>query len=164
MRLARAVAMVALLIAVTGVGALPGCNAPARTPRPDVTGGRRIEMFVSSKERRFERYRVGTDGVVHWAGGADALSAKFTWSGPLTADEVERLFDAIEREGWFEHDPPSTREPPDTTYDVQIRGPAGRESFTATGDAPGLVEVRRILEQASLRRLDGYLDALPQPR
>ena len=151
------------LLVSTIAAASGGCAASPRARRPDVTSGRRIEMFVSSPERRFERYRVGVDGILHWAGGANAQSAKFTWSGPLTAEEIEGLFGAIERDGWFDHDPPSTNEPPDTIYNVQIRGPEGRESFIVTGETEGLLEVHQILATASRRRLDVYLEALPQP-
>jgi hypothetical protein len=170
MRIARGRGIVALLLAIigaTGLGltglGLTGCAASSRTPRPNVTGGRHLEMLVSSAERRYERYRVAPDGVLHWAGGANAQSSRFTWSGPLTAEEIDLLFGAIVRDGWFERDPPSTKEPPDTVYDVRIRGPEGRESFVVTGDTEGLLEVRRILEQAARRRLDGVLEALPGP-
>jgi hypothetical protein len=164
MTTARALASAALLVAMAGAGSVPaGCAGREYVRRPDVTGGRRIEMFVSGAERRYERYLVGVDGWLHWGGGANAESATYTWSGPLTADEIARLFGAIERDAWFDRDPPSTKEPPDTVYSVQIRRRGGRESFTVAGDTEGLVEVHAILAQAALRRLDGYLETLPQP-
>ena len=147
-----------LLAAMSG-----GCSSTPSATGPDVTGGRTIEMYVESAGRKYERYLVGTDGVLHFGGGVDARKSNYTWSGPLMSAETSDLTMLIERHGWREADPPSTGVPPEMTYTIKFSDPDRKRSFTVLGDPPAVAEVRRLFDTAARRRHDTLIQALPKP-
>jgi hypothetical protein len=154
-----------LLLCLAAVMAI-GCESPSRTTGPDVMGGMTLEIFEAHTGGSYALYRVETDGTLRFAGGLDAQQGRFTWDGPLTAEEREQLLELLRRHGWFATEPPSTGEPPGTTYRVRIdrrSQPSIRRRWRIRGETPAVTEVADLLEQASRRRNEEFLRALPQP-
>jgi hypothetical protein len=157
-----AVAPALLVVAALAALAVPGCATGLGADGPGRTGGRTVEMMVQRPERSFARYRVERDGRLRFAGGTDALDRKFTWSGPLTGDEIDALFARLDELGWWRADPVSSGKPPDVRARIELTGPGGRRSFDVIGADPGAASVETILAAAARRRLDGVLDGLPR--
>jgi len=146
------------------LAALPaGCATTTAADGEDVTGGLKVEMYVAREGESYARYRVETDGVLRFAGGREAQDRKFTWSGPMTGQEIADLRALIAEHGWFDSDPPSTGQPPRLTYQVRLRQAGRRRSFTVSGDSPALTAVRNLLATAARRRNEEFLRRLPAP-
>ena len=166
---ARRRELAALVIALMSVAAL-GCasthDGARRGLEVDATGGITVEMFVESGGARFELYRVERSGLLRFAGGIAARTGSFSWSGPLSPDEIARLRGEIERHRWFEEEPPSVPEPRDRLYRIEIvrlAAPGRNASFIVTGDSPAVKPAYDLLRGAALRRNDEFLRTLPQP-
>jgi hypothetical protein len=149
----------ALMLVVTVV-AVAGC-ATLGERGDDVTGGRTVEMYVVEDGSRFARYLVDRDGSLSFAGGRDAQASKYTWTGPLTEEELDRLFALIDEHEWAERDPASVADP-GPTYTIRFRGPRIRRNFTVVGDSPDVRPVAELLAEASKRRNEEFLRELPE--
>ena len=77
---------------------LAGCSA---SDPGSATRGLSLEMWMQGGENRAAFYRLETDGTLGFGGGADALSHNITWTGPLTAGEIERLWVLLDEHGWL---------------------------------------------------------------
>ena len=145
-------------------GALPaGCAATGGSKSEGVTGGLTLEVYVEAGGGSFARYRVEPDGMLRFGGGQDAIDRRFTWSGPLTGEEIGRLSALIDEHRWLEADPPSTGEPAGRKTEVRLRKGPKRRSFTVIGESEVVAPVLQLLETAALRRHEEFLRRLPQP-
>lgn len=149
-------------VAMSGCAATGASRATGPATAPDVTGGLDVEMLRTSDDHAFARYRVDHDGTLRFGGGADALGGSYSWSGPLTGEEIGRLTTLIRQNGWLEADPPSTGHPPGRSYTITVRGPDRRRSFTVLGDEAGVIAVYGLLDTAARRRHQELLDTLPK--
>jgi hypothetical protein len=164
MRRRRPTALAGLRVALGAVLVAAGAGGCASTPRgADVTGGLVVQMHVESAGRAYELYRVETDGTLRFAGGYDARNEKYTWSGPLTGDEIARLRAIVAEHRWLEDDPASVAEPPDRLYRIRVRRGSDRASFMVTGDSPAVKPAYDLLRTAGERRLDEFMETLPEP-
>jgi hypothetical protein len=146
------------------LAALPaGCATTTAAAGGDVTGGLTVEMYVAQEGESYARYRVENDGVLRFAGGREAQDRKFTWSGPMTGQEIADLRALIAEHGWFDSDPPSTGLPEGLTYEIRLRQVGRRRSFTVRGDDQAVAAVRELLATAARRRNEEFLRRLPVP-
>lgn len=145
-------------------GALPaGCAATGAAKGEDITGGLTLEVYVEAGGGSFARYRVEPDGTLRFGGGQDAIDRRFTWSGPMTGEEIARLSALIDEHRWLEADPPSTGEPAGRKTQVKLRKGPKRRSFAVIGESEVVAPVLQLLETAALRRHEEFLRRLPQP-
>ncbi|MDY7107453.1 MAG: hypothetical protein SYC29_02345 [Planctomycetota bacterium] len=142
---------------------LVGCASSAGARGRNVTGGLVLEVYVQPGDGSFARYRVETDGRLRFGGGQDAIDRRFTWSGPMTEEEIGRLTALIDEHRWLETSPPSTGEPAVREIEVKLRKGGTRRSFTVIGESEAVTRVLEVLETAALRRHDEFLRRLPQP-
>ena len=153
----------AVLIAVLA-GALPaGCASTGGSKGQDITGGLTLEVYVEAGGGSYARYRVEPDGTLSFGGGQDAIDRRFTWSGPMTAEEIDRLTALIDEHRWLEADPSSTGEPADRKIDIKLRKGPNRRSFAVIGESEAVAPVLELLEAAARRRHEEFLRRLPQP-
>ncbi len=149
----------ALLVPLSLAG---GCAAGAA----GVTRGVTIDVLVEGEGRSLARYRVERDGTLRFGGGMDAMNGRFSWSGPMRADEIDRLLSLVDEHRWFEEDPPSVPPPPGEaagpTYTIRLTGPRGRRTFTVIGESPAVGPARDVLETAARRRHEPFLLTLPR--
>jgi hypothetical protein len=141
---------------------LAGCSAP---DPGSVTRGLSLEVWDRGLENRAVLYRVETDGTISFGGGRDAINQRISWTGPLTADEVDQLWVLLEDHGWLSGEvrAASTGEPRRRQCRIQLRWPGGRKRFRFRGENPDVEPVEALLAEASRRRLQGDLETLPRP-
>lgn len=160
MSLRRSCRVVAALLVPLSIAG--GCAAGAA----GVTRGVTIDVLVEGEGRSLARYRVERDGTLRFGGGMDAVNGRFSWSGPMRADEIDRLLSLVDEHRWFEVDPPSVPSPPGEaagpTYTIRLTGPRGRRRFTVIGESPAVGPARDLLETAARRRHEPFLLTLPR--
>ena len=157
----RAVLVVALWVSSAALS--PGCSSLLKAEGPDVTGGVTLELFAQRGEDSFALYAMTADGMLHFAGGLDAYERKFSWSGQMTEEEIERMGSFLDEQDWWHVDPASTRAPQEHVYRVKVRKPGFRRSFEVTGDGAGITPLYELLETAARRRHAEYLEMMPEP-
>jgi len=157
-RIIFAVLMIALVGAWTA-----GCAATGGAKGKDITGGLTLEIYVEAGGGSFARYRVEPDGTLSFGGGQDARDRRFTWSGPMTDEEIAHLTALLDEHRWLEADPPSTGEPTERKIEVRLRKGGTRRSFTVIGESEAVAPVLALLETAARRRHEEFLRRLPQP-
>jgi hypothetical protein len=142
---------------------LAGCSAPSRADPDSPTRGLSLEMEMRGEGNLAVLYRVETDGTIGFGGGADAVQREITWTGPLAAEEIERLWVLLEEHGWLSGDLRTTGEQKRPEYRIRLRWPSGSRRFKVRGANPGVTPVEELLEQAARRRLQGFLGTFPRP-
>ena len=158
-----------LTVAVLSFALLPlvvGCSSSPRAEGKDVTGGLALRLFVKLDEDSYAAYRLDADGTLSFAGGQDALDREYSWSGPMTEEEIASLLALIETHGWLEADPESTYVPPQRSFEIRLARSGGKKRarrFEVIGSGPGVGEVYDLLETAARRRHEEFLRTLPQP-
>lgn len=140
---------------------LNGCAGAPRTDTP--TGGTDFIMYVRDGTGAEAHYEVGRDGSLAFGGGMAACIGKITWTGTLTAEELEQFRSLLQAQNWFDRKPASTGQPPTQMYRITINSPEVRRAFKVKGESPELEAIRELLARAALRRLEDDLRALPQP-
>jgi hypothetical protein len=140
---------------------LAGCSAP---DPGSATRGLSLEVWDRGVENRAVLYRVETDGTISFGGGQDAIRQNISWTGPLTAGEIDQLWVVLEDHGWFSGDvrAASTGEPRRRQCWIRLRWPGGRKRFRFRGENPDVDPVEALLAEASRRRLGGDLETLPR--
>ncbi len=118
-----------------------------------VIGGRHVTAL----------YRVDQDGALHFGGGLDGRLGKTSWTGQMSAGEIQELRDLLTRHDWFGADPVSTGDPPGWSYDIKLTWPQGRRSFRVIGRSPAVDPIEEFLDRIARRRFDAFLDTLPKP-
>ncbi len=144
------------------LGLTGGC-ASSRIAGPDVTGGVTLELFVDRGDRSYALYLMETDGMLHFAGGLDAYDREFTWAGPLTDEEVQQVLAFLDEHDLWHTDPVSTNEPPENKYSVKLRKPGARRSFVIVGDGPDISPLYDLIETASRRKHEEFMQMMPEP-
>ena len=154
-----------LTVCVTLVATLAplGCSGGSRVDPQSPTGGLSLKMLVLTQDNAAAMYRVEPDGTIHFGGGLDARQEKTTWSGPMTAQEIQQLRDLIAQHGWYDAGPVSTDRPPGRSYRIQLRWPQGRRTFRVLGRSLDVTPIEQLLAHAAGRRHDAFLDTLPKP-
>ncbi len=159
-RIRRLMRTVCVMLAATL--AAFGCAGGSRVDPQSPTGGLSLKMLVLTQDNAAAMYRVEPDGTIHFGGGLDARQEKTTWSGPMTAKEIQQLRDLIARHGWYDADPASNGRPPGRSYRIQLRWPQGRRTVHVIGRSLDVTPIERVLAQAAGRRHDAFLDTLPK--
>ncbi len=139
-----------------------GCAGGSRVDPQSPTGGLSLKMLVLTQDNAAAMYRVEPDGTIHFGGGLDARQEKTTWSGPMTAEEIQQLRDLIAQHGWYDAGPASTDRPPGRSYRIQLRWPHGRRTFRVIGRSLDVTPIEQLLAQAAGRRHEAFLDTLPK--
>lgn len=147
------------MVVVLSVG---GCAGSGSTKNLSPTGGVSLAMLVEQGAGSAALYRVAPDGTFSFGGGQDARAGKTTWSGRMTAEEIQELLATLEACGWFQTEPASTGEPGDHRYRLRLTTPESRRSFDVTGDSDAVTPLHDVLERISRRRLDTFLERLPK--
>jgi hypothetical protein len=145
--------------------ALIGCSQSLRLDG-SATGGVALEMFVRGEANLAALYRVEPAGTISFGGGADALNRQVTWTGPMTAAEIDELRSLLDRHGWFAKAPGSTGEPPQRSYRIRLTTPEGRRRhFWVRGASEDVTPIHDLLERLARRRLDAdhVIESLPRP-
>jgi hypothetical protein len=144
---------------------LAGCSVLPVADPGSATRGLSLEVWLWGEQNLAIFYRVITDGTIGFGGGADARSQRVTWSGPMTAEEIDRLWALLREHGWFSGDvkAASTGEPEQRWYRIRLRWPGGSKRYKIRGENPQVAPVEALLAQASRRRLEGDLERLPKP-
>ena len=150
------------------VGLLSWLGACSSLPGADphsVTRGLSLEMYAWGEGNFAVYYRVGTDGSLGFGGGVDARVQNVSWTGVVTAEEIDRLWVLLEEHGWFSGDvkAATTGDPKRRQYRLQVRWPDGQKKYRIKGENPGVAPVEAMLNAAARRRMDGFLDTLPEP-
>jgi hypothetical protein len=149
----------ALAALIAGCSVLPGADPGS------ATRGLSLEVWLRGEENLMVLYRVEPDGTIGFGGGADARNQRITWTGPMTAEEIDRLWALLQEHGWFSGDvkAASTGEPRERRYRIRLRWPDGSKQYKIRGENPAVTPVETLLGQASRRRLGGFLQTLPRP-
>jgi hypothetical protein len=163
MTLARHPVAVGLLFAGAVLWLIAGCATTNHDAGPDVTGGLRLEMFIDSGDGSYTRYLVKPDGQISFGGGWDARNRDYTWSGPLTDDEIHRLLALIAEYAWFDRDWPRIGRGEGRTTDITVRQGGRRRSFRVAGEDPAVMPIEELLATAAARRHEEFLRTLPKP-
>ena len=144
---------------------IAGCAALSGVDPGSATRGLTLELWLRGQENLMVLYRVEQEGTIGFGGGADARNQRITWTGPLTAEEIDRLWVLLDEHGWFTGDvkTASTGEPRHRRYRIRMRWPGGSKRYKTRGENPAVTPVETLLEQASRRRLGGFLQTLPSP-
>ena len=142
---------------------LLGCSGGSRVDPQSPTGGLSLKMLVVTEDNAAALYRVQPDGTIHFGGGLDARQEKTTWSGPMTAEEIQQLHDLLTHHGWFDAGPASTDQPPGRSYRIQLRWPKGRQTYRVIGRSLDVTPIEQLLAQAAGRRHEAFLQTLPRP-
>ncbi len=122
-----------------------------------------MEMFIENPGDSYAVYRVDEDGVLSFAGGVDAHDRKYTWSGPMTSEEIDRLHALLDEHRWFESGPKSSGTPPGRRYEIELSKPGVVRDFAVLGDGPSISPIFDLLETAARRRHEQFMQTLPKP-
>ncbi len=157
-----------MLWAVIAVGLLTGCSFHGAADPLSPTGGIAMEMQVAGEGNLAALYRVQPDGKIQFGGGAEARNRRITWTGQMTAREIQQLRELLEQYGWFDTAPTFPRRDmpkPKRSYRLTLSWPGGRWHRRVRGASPQVTEIHDLLEQIARRRLEGHriLEALPTP-
>ncbi len=148
-------------VAAFVLAVLAGCavTGPADTG-PDLTGGRTWELYTA-REGAMARYRIDPDGTLHFGGGRDAMGGRFSWSGPLTAAELDELVELIDEASWFDG-PEPVGDDSGRTWALSERMGMKVRRVSVEGDTEKLREVYDLLSTASRRRYGDFLESMPK--
>ncbi|MCH8153460.1 MAG: hypothetical protein IH830_13935 [Planctomycetes bacterium] len=156
-----------LLAALLAASMFPGCARSGAAESLWGTGGIALEMLVRGEGHLAALYRVQPDGTIGFGGGTDARNRRVTWTGQMTAQEIEQLRSLLQQHGWFHAVPSSTSSAADAkrSYRIKLSWPQGRWRRHITGISPHITPLHDLLEQIARRRLeeDDAIKALPQP-
>jgi hypothetical protein len=126
-------------------------------------GGISLQLRLTDEAGKAVVYHVDPDGMLHFGGGMDAAVDRTTWSGPLTEAEAAELRRRLEGGHWFDRELPATGEPAERRWWIEVRGPAGRRRHKLRGECPEAEAVEALLENAARRRLDRFMERMPEP-
>jgi hypothetical protein len=153
--------LIALLVGSLSIAT--GCSTTSRRAAgPDVMGGLEFQVQETRPGRSYALYRVQRDGTIEFGGGLDARNGKCTWSGSLTEDERERLLSLLDQYGWPTIGPSSTGLPEGVEYEIQMQWPGQRRTYHVAGETDAVTEIVRVLQAASSRRNQEFLQSLPK--
>jgi hypothetical protein len=141
------------LASLVAVALVAGCAARGTT----------VEMFVRTADDRQMRYMVDHRNTFHFAGGWYAIDGTYTWTHPLTPEQIAELSTLIRAAGWLEEAPRSPKGAEGDEYDVKYSGPDGRVQFKFVGQSPALDDVYRFLDGIAMTRLETDMQRLPKP-
>lgn len=126
------------------------------------TGGIAVELFTSGENLEAVYYRVTPAGRIDYAGGHRAHEREPQWEGPLTTEEITRLRELLESDGWWTGAVTTTGEPKSRRWDIQVVRPAGGERYRLTGNGEAVLRLRELLDEMASKRLDPFLETLPK--
>lgn len=150
-----------VLALLTGCASSPA-GAPSPEQRPDRTAAMVDLYIVDADERTYVRYHVEPDGDLRFAGGVDAIEARYSWTGPLTDEEIVRL-EAIVADLPTKPIRLARGERPARMAKVEAVDGDDRRKFEVPADDARIAGLHTLLETASRRRYAKLLDSLPKP-
>jgi hypothetical protein len=161
----RSAAVALLLLPAVAVSCLGGCRSLIGADPNTVTRGLSLEMYAWGAGNYAVFYVVGTDGTIGFGGGLDARVQNVSWTGTLTADEIDRLWVLLEEHGWFSGDvkAATTGDPKERQYRIQVQWPGGQRKYRIKGENPDVAPVAELLDAAARRRMDSFMETLPKP-
>ena len=141
---------------------LAGCSA---SDPGSATRGLSLEVWDRGAENLAVLYRVQTDGTLSFGGGRDAINQRTSWTGPLTAEEIDQLWVLLADYGWLSGDvkAASTGEPRKRICRIRMSWPGGAKRYKIRGENPDVEPVETLLAEVSRRRLERDLETLPRP-
>lgn len=122
-----------------------------------------MTMYIRDATDAESYFEIDRSGTLGFGGGIKARLFHTTWSGPMTAEEIQQLRAMFEAHDWFREDPQSTDQPPEQVYRVTIDAPERRGQFKVKGENQALAAIHQKLAKAALRRLEPTLRTLPEP-
>lgn len=131
-------------------------------PMGDTMDGLFVELRVDKPPGSIALYNVTKDGMIGFAGGAEAKNGESEWSDALTEDEKSQLIAMVDENNWLSREPADSTTNPEHVYRLKVRRGSTRESYVVHGDNPGLVELAAFLDSICRRRFDSFIDTLPQ--
>jgi hypothetical protein len=149
--------LVLVAAVLAGCVGRPGLDPGSRTQ------GVELDLWLRGEENLAIYYEVAQEGTIGFGGGADGRQRRISWTGPLTDDEIERLRELLQRDGWYTGDVVATGEPRKREVRIHLCWPGGGKRYKLRGESPDIAPVLDLLEEASRRRLEGTLRELPQP-
>ena len=126
------------------------------------TGGVTLELYARDADQRQSYYELRRDGTLGWGGGRDALNQTPSWTGAMLAHEIDELLVLLEQAQWFQAKPKSTRVPEGQLYELRLTHRDNLRTRQVTGRWEAIEPIERLLYNASLRRLDPQIEALPR--
>lgn len=141
---------------------LHGCSSAPAVDAQSPMGGVTLELRVRDVGGLHAAYLVHEDGTLMFAGGQDARWDRPTWTGSMTAEQIDQLIDLLEAHGWFDRSPTSTSDPPERRYEATLRSPRGERRYKVSGASPQVEPVHELLKQIAAARLDPFLDQQPK--
>ena len=127
---------------------LVGCN---KTSRPLL----QLEMYGDDQTAL---YIVAPNGTIEFGGGIDALAGKTTWQGELTNAQLSKLNELLRTEQLH-----SVSETLTKRYEITVLQMDEIHRYVLPLSDSSAAELYFFLEEATLERIQVYLDALPKP-
>ena len=149
-----------LLAMILVAGCAPGNTSVSLiADGPGVT----LSMEIEGAGALAVRYEVDPDGTLRFSGGRDMILGRVTWTGRLTREESIELAALVDTDRWGGSG--SRRGDADASRRYRIRlASAGRRSrFELVGADETTVAVEALLERATRRRFEAFLETLPVP-
>lgn len=158
-RAARPVMLVLIAVVLTGCRSTTiSAGDPASR-----TGGIAVELYTRGENLEAVYYRVYPEGRIAYAGGQSAYERETQWEGPLTDEEITRLRERLDGDGWWTGRVTTTGEPAQREWEIQIARPGGGQRYRLTGDGREVLRLRSLLDEIARKRLDPFLETLPKP-
>lgn len=153
-----------LLVLPLAVMLLSGCRSTslAAGEASSPTGGIAVEMFTRGANLEAVYYRVTPAGRIKYAGGYRAHERETQWEGPITAEEITRLRELLEADGWWTGTVTTTGQPASRQWEIDVARPAGGERYRLTGNGEAVLRLRGLLDEMASKRLDPFLQTLPK--
>ncbi|MCH2137214.1 MAG: hypothetical protein MK101_11665 [Phycisphaerales bacterium] len=141
---------------VLGVSALfmclAGCAAPGGPGVWQGPGqGMEVNIYLRGPHSKYARWAAGPGNELRFAGGFNAATANWTWTGALTDEQVAQLDALVANADWL-HQVPVGDGLSGNVWEVTVASPSGRNSFTVEGHEASVAKVWALLEQAGRAR------------
>jgi hypothetical protein len=152
------------VLALAALAAVSACSSSGSMfhTMPDRMDGLFIEIRAEKPNNSVAVYEITQDGMLHFAGGAEAKRGETEWSTELSAAQRQRVMDMVEAFGWLEREPGSTHDPAGHVYEISIRRGSTRQRHTVQGDHAQVVEMLQFLDEICMQRFDEFLERLPK--
>ncbi len=145
-----------------GRGAAGGPGGTEAVGGRSPTGGLKLELLVHGEANLAVLYRVSEDGMIGYGGGADARNRTITWTGQMTAGEIDELRALLHQHGWFGGAPRSTGEPKERVSRIKLSHAGRSHSYKVRGRSPDVTPIEQLLDRVARRRFERFLESLPK--
>lgn len=160
-------AMCGALLALCISALMVGCaNAPLVPPADasSPTGGVGLRLWYAQvPTRQYQYFKVGSDGTLEYGGGMNAFNHKTDWTGKLTAEQGKAVRALIDQTGWMTMAKPGRKEGETPVAEIRVEASGEYREFEVAGPDPKVEELLLLLQAAANKRLDSFMERLPQP-